>query len=331
MTSGKQLPSLVRTVSWALAWGLCGTLLLFAGWQHRRLQSMRQPVRQLQSRHAQQLEQIQAYADACDQLRQLATDLSRERAQVFSMLEYCRGRQDFVVSGGRHIVACRRFYDSQQREPTVFFYLPPGRHRLWWTSRATAQMNGMQQFMLDDALADATWESYELSGAEVYELRYFPIAVERPGSAGFELLGPDDDGDDRVLGRYELNFPAPVIGIGRGYGASDVFTLPQPYDDESPPLASGNGPIGRWTTLAQQEFRLAPGNPQQPDQDSPRGGVRIFVESMDSQVAVADVAIEQLIEHMRQPNLGAEEVMADLFGRADGWGKLLLTEELVHQ
>ena len=315
--------SIPRVVFWFSAIVAVATLLVVNGFSARRLWEQRKPLVRLQAEHALQLEQIKHYDEWCERMLQLADSVRKERTQIFSMLKYCLGREDFVVNSGPCIVCCKNFYDHSQHEPAVFFYLPPGQHRLLFVSTSVNSRDEMRQFMFERDTSDFSFESIELAASSVYEIRFFEITPDEPSPAGFQLIGPGPDGHDKIIAEQTLPFPAPVVGVAEGHGTDWIRCLPNQSSPDAKQLP--NGHVAALTQLARQSFRFPTGADDGPDRRGPRGGVRFFIESVAEPHSPRSIALDELVVFMQQP-ASAKENVADLFNRADGFMDLLRQE-----
>jgi hypothetical protein len=237
------------------------------------------------------------------------------------MLEKCRSRQDFVINAGPHIACYQTFLDHKQLEPTMFLYLPPGQHQLWFTHRSVEQREKLASFMFDRNIGEWQFEKIDLIGSHVYEIRFDRIEPKEPQGTGFQVMGPAPDGRDALLSHHDLPFTAPVVGVGGGYGESRMIRLPHPSTEMHHQL--GVEPADAFTPLVSQSFRLQTSGPAGPDAPGPRGGVRFFVVSKNHTPDLAALAWEDIITAMRQPDSEATTIVDVLFQTSGEFRKLV--------
>lgn len=277
----------------------------------RRHHHAQQHLRTLQAERDSQLHELAQYRAVAERVREVSNAHHTERVQIFSMLEKCRHRKDFVISEGPRIACYHTFLDYEQREPTIFLYVPLGQHQLWFTHRSVDQREEMASFMFERNIGDWQFETIDLTGPNVYEIRFDKIEPEEPLGMSFQVIGSDANGADTIVSQHALAFSAPVVGVGGGYGESRIICLPQPSTEMH--HAMGVPPRDAFTPLVSQSFRLQTSSPAGPDAPGPRGGVRFFVVSKNHTPDLAARVWEDMITAMRQPDGEAATIVDVLF------------------
>ncbi|MCA9189366.1 MAG: hypothetical protein R3E01_19450 [Pirellulaceae bacterium] len=334
MTRAAQPSSISRSfrlVMWLSGIGAFVMLLIFNLGSARNSKRNAQMLRGNQAVHDEQLRTIARYKESAERLREIAEVFQTERTQIFSMLEHCRNRDDFVVRSGDHIVCIQIFHDHSQLQPATFFYLPAGTHELWFAQTSTQMRDELAQFMFERNVSTWEFQTVTLSGDQVYEIRFDTITPKEPKPAGFQILGPDENGAEAVLQEFELPFSGPVVGVGGGYGHSRRFSLPIPIDDASVAIAPSIGeayPHGSFTPLVNQSFRIASNGETGPDADGPRGGIRFFIVSKDIQPRTVAFAWEDVITSMRRSETDASAIMDGLFRSSQACEELWLQTQI---